>query len=224
MSVTPIPASLAPATSSSTSAAGALSGTANEDEFLKLLVAQLQNQDPLDPQKGSDFIAQLAQFSTLEQTTQTNTVLSQIEAGQASLAQQSVMSLVGRNVTAQTTQVQIGATGGPPPLGVHLDGDAAKIQVTISDANGKTVRTITLGAQPAGNVALGWDGKGDNGVLLPPGTYQVAVSATSAPGAAVSSYAELTGAVSSVEFSGGTTKLHIGTAVVKPGDIVSVGQ
>src|SRR5947207_9140075 len=102
MSVQSIPANLGPADPSPSTAATGLSGGASKDQFLRLLVAQLQNQDPLDPQKGADFIAQLAQFSTLEQSTQTNQVLSQIEAGQASLAQQSVMSLVGRTIAART--------------------------------------------------------------------------------------------------------------------------
>src|SRR4051812_37968689 len=116
-----------------TNAAGATTQTSSKDEFLKLLVAQLQNQNPLDPQKGAEFVAQLAQFASLEQSAQTNSLLTGIQAGQGSQVRSGLTTLLGRTVTAKSDTLEVGAQG-PAPMSANLEAPAGSVKVLVKDS------------------------------------------------------------------------------------------
>jgi len=195
----------------------------SRDDFLRLFVAQLSHQDPLDPQKGADFVAQLAQFSTLEQSADMNAKLGDLLTGQAAAARASMAGMVGRTATARADSLTLTGTAvGPPGLGVHLDGPATSVQVAIKDSSGKVVRTLNLGACPAGQIDTRWDGSDDRGVPLPAGSYRVEVTAKGAAGATVSAYGTLRGLISALELSGGSTKFRVGAATISPGDVITL--
>jgi flagellar basal-body rod modification protein FlgD len=197
----------------------------SKNEFLKLLVAQLQHQDPLSPQDGADFVAQLAQFSSLEQATETNQRLSALADAQAANQRAALTDLVGKTITAAADQVQIDPSSGQmPSLHVHFSGSTSGSDVVIKDAAGNEVRHIHLGAHGAGNAPLAWDGKDDHGADLPAGAYTIEVDATGAGGAQVAAQAQVTGQISSLKFDNGTTTFSIGSLVIQPGAIVSVDQ
>lgn len=177
--------SLAPIASQSSAAsvdpAAALAGQATsgadiEQRFLKLLVTQLNNQDPLNPLQNSELTSQLAQLSTVSGIEKLNTALqslvSQSGAGQALQA----ASLIGRTVLAPGQAL---AGGGPAPYAVSLPGSADAVQVYISDAGGRVVRSYDLGTLPRGVHELAWDGKNDAGQAMAPGRYHLEVVATS---------------------------------------------
>lgn len=140
-------------------------------QFLELMIAQLENQDPLDPAKNEDFIAQLAQFSTVEGIENLNTGVDNMAAAlQSSLTLQSA-SLVGRNVlvSAETgLRTDAGMAGT-----IELGADVAELLVDISDANGALVTQLNLGPQSAGVTRFGWDGNTAEGTPAPTGLYQV---------------------------------------------------
>lgn len=218
MAIDPINSS-SNALSTFTSASGG--SAVNKDEFLKMLVAQLEHQNPLDPQDGAAFVSQLAQFSTLEQSTQTNQTLSAIQSGQDSMSRAGLTSLVGRNVTATADKFAVIDGGGAPPnLTVNLSGAATKSQVIIRDAAGNAVRTLDLGARPAGNAQAVWP----PGTTLPPGNYTVEVSATNAAGAAVTGTSQLTGHVDALDFSSGSPRLRVGQVMLTPANVLSILQ
>lgn len=207
-----------PSTGTTTTAAGGM-----QDQFLKLLVAQLQHQDPLQPQSGAEFVQQLAQLASLEQSTQTNKSLAAIQSAQDAVARTNLTSLVGRTVSARTDSVTLAGQGGAPDLALRLDSAAAKVKVKLTDNTGKVVRTIDAGPRAAGDCTIAWDGKGDQGTALPPGSYKVSIEATAGDGSAINAQAILRGMVTALEFgSSGEPRLRIGTLTVSPGDIVSV--
>lgn len=120
-----------------------------KDAFLQLLVTQLKNQNPLDPQDNSAFVAQLAQFSSLEGITTLNSTVSGLAGNYNSSQALQASSLVGRNVIVQTNTAQLddptkGLTGS-----VTVPSSIAGGTVTITDKDGKTVRTIDLGSRAA---------------------------------------------------------------------------
>ena len=127
------------------------SNALGKDQFVKLLMAQMANQNPLNPQDSSAFVAQLAQFASLEQQQTANSTLESLLMSQTSAAQLNAASLVGRIAEFSTATVDLSA-GSKAPLQCHLDSPAANLTVTIQSADGKTVRTLQLGAQPAGAV------------------------------------------------------------------------
>lgn len=193
------------------------------DEFLRLFVAQLENQNPLDPQDGAEFVAQLAQFSAVEQAAETNRRLSEILAGQMSVSNASLAGFVGKTGTVAGDQFNVSGKGdGFPAIGVELEQPAAKLEVVITDAAGKQVKKIELGPQTPGRVSIPWDGKGDGGAPLPPGNYQVAVTATAADGSAATAHPTLTGLIEAIDFINGAPRLRLGAVSAAPSDILSI--
>src|SRR4051812_30925434 len=148
-----------------------------KDDFLKLLVAQLKNQDPLAPQDNTQFVSQLAQFSSLEAAMGTNTRLDSITSQNQGLANTEVVSLVGKTATVKGSLITAAGSGTAVPIGFTLSGAADSTNVSVQDSTGKVIRTIPLGARNPGLVKLNWDGKDDHGNIMPAGTYAVSVQA-----------------------------------------------
>ena len=140
-------------------------------QFLELMIAQLENQDPLDPAKNEDFIAQLAQFSTVEGIENLNTGVDNMAAAlQSSLTLQSA-SLVGRDVLVSANtglKTDIGMTGT-----IELEADVGELLIDITDSNGVLVNQLNLGPQSAGLTRFGWDGNSAAGEPVPTGLYTV---------------------------------------------------
>lgn len=142
-----------------------------KNQFLDLMIAQMNNQDPLDPAKNEDFIAQLAQFSTVEGIENMNKSMAGMAAAmQSSLAVQA-SSLVGRSVMVPSNQAVLGANG----LGGSVDvaQTSGNVVMEISGVNGELVRNIELGPRSAGSLRFGWDGQTDSGDYAEQGLYRV---------------------------------------------------
>ncbi len=193
-----------------------------KDDFLKLLTAQLANQDPLQPVDNQAFIAQLAQFSSLEQLQGVSSRLDTLLQTMGSSNQMSTASMVGRNVRYDTDGVDLVA-GTPPSLQANLEA-AGAVTAVIQDSSGRTVRTIKTGAHAAGAFDLGWDGRDGNGNALPSGRYTVTLSAAASDGTPVTASAQSQGVVRGVSLAGGTTQLMIGNSLVNMSDIVQITQ
>lgn len=196
-----------------------------KQEFLNLLVAQLQNQDPLNPVDDKEFVAQLAQFSSLEQAMQTNERLGLLQNTSTALNNAQVAGLIGQTVEATGNKLGLTDTR-PLPITYNLGGDVAESTITIRDANGKVVRTMSAGAAQAGTKTAAWDGMDDSGNAMPNGTYTVEVSAKNASGGVVSSSTRVRGVVTSVTFENGGAELIIGATGqhISPADVISVSN
>jgi flagellar basal-body rod modification protein FlgD len=196
---------------------GPLKGT--KDEFLRLFMAQLEHQDPLNPQDGSSMVAQLAQFSTVEQQQQTNQQLSDLAAAQASLSSASMSSLVGRDCKAAAGEFQIDGHGAMPPMSVTASGPTKGAALVISDGNGKEIRRIPI-ADGATSAELAWDGKTASGAIAPPGNYKVSIDA----GTTSSSIsAQWHGRIDAVELTSDGPRLRMGEVLFAPGDVRTIG-
>jgi len=138
----------------------------NQNDFLQMLVAELQNQDPMNPQDSSQFVTQLAQISQVEQTYNINSNLQTLLNSMNNSTALSTVSFIGKDITAQGSQVAL-TSGGTAALGFTLPSAATQVTVQIQDANGNTVRTLTQGATAAGASSITWDGLSDSGQTLP---------------------------------------------------------
>src|SRR5689334_2336173 len=101
--------------------------TPTHEEFLKLFVAELQNQDPLKPRDGSEMVAEMAQFAGLEQTAGINSRLDAIAAQQASSGRSQLLGLVGHKVEASASSITTTGSGTMPPIDINLDRAATKV-------------------------------------------------------------------------------------------------
>ncbi|HJV22722.1 MAG TPA: FlgD immunoglobulin-like domain containing protein [Holophagaceae bacterium] len=192
-----------------------------QDAFLKLLVAQLQNQDPTGQgQDPNQMVQQLTAYSSLEQATKTNTLLGAIQGQNNGLAQFQAASLVGRTVKVQGSGFAL--QDGKASLALKLEGDA-KVTLTVKDANGKVITTLSEGQLNKGIHTVGWDGLDSEGNKVADGTYSVTVTATD-PGSdkAVDFSTAFIMKVDAVSFANGQILLQSGAAAFLLSDVAEV--
>jgi flagellar basal-body rod modification protein FlgD len=194
-----------------------------QEAFLKLLVAQLQNQDPLNPQENHEFVAQLAQFSTLEQSVGINERLDQLALQNQGMQNSQIVGLVGKEATVKGDIVTLSGQGAIVPVSFTLDAAAEEATVVIRDAGGRNVRTIPVSARAAGTVTVMWNGQSDSGNPQPAGPYQVSVTAKDADGKSIVLTQQSKGRIDAVSFDRGFPVIHLDSGVAAPvGDLLSV--
>ena len=154
------------------------SAAAMQNNFMTLLITQLQNQNPMNPMDSSQMTAQLAQISTvsgISQLNQTLTALNTSLSGSQSMA--AATGLIGHNVLVPGNTLQL-TSGTPATAGVSLPQAVSNLTVTIKNSAGTVLNTLDLGAQPAGVVPITWNGLNKSGAQVPSGAYQIVASAT----------------------------------------------
>ncbi len=203
--------------SSATSGADTTQLAGSKDEFLKLFMAQLQHQDPLSPKDGSDMVAQLAQFSQVEQATETNTQLAALANSGSSTANASLSSLVGRNCTASLGDVQIKDPSNIPPINVSSTGTISGASVVVKDADGNEVRRIAI---PANGGAVSWDGRDASGNLVQQGSYSMSVDTGTTTTAITANWNH---AIDGVVLNATGATLKMGGIEVSPSLITTIG-
>jgi len=190
--------------------------TMGKDDFLKMMIAQLQHQDPLNPLDGTEFTAQLAQFSSLEQLSNMNTQLETLGLYQSSLNNTQSISLIGKEITATGNVIKV--DGASADLAYNLS-ETANVTISIYDEKGNLVDTLEPGTQQEGENSVAWD---CSNVAV--GNYTFEVSAKDANGNAISAYTMLTGKVTGVSFEEGFPVLSVNGQDISFGNIISVNE
>ena len=147
-----------------------VTGATSQDTFLTLMLTQLQNQDPMKPLEGGEFLSQLAAFETAAGVDGLQTSVAQLAQSMYTSQALQASSLLGHEVLTDGSTVTLGEEGGVSGY-VQLPQSASPVAVQVKDATGVVVRTIDLGSQPAGRAAFEWDGTDTEGNRLPPGAY-----------------------------------------------------
>lgn len=207
---------------------GASSGTENnadaglgKQDFLELLVAQLGHQDPMQPMENTEFVAQLAQFSSLEQLMGVNSNLGLLQVAQMSMTNSQIAGLIGKEVEAAGGSIQV--TGpGEQDVNFELDGAAESVEIRITTSDGVDVKTITGGAMGAGLNSVTWDGKDRFGNPVKAGSYNVKVIARDAEGNDVTASTKIKGVVTGISYQGGIPLLEVGDTKIQVGEVVAV--
>lgn len=195
----------------------------DKEAFLKLLVAQLKNQDPLNPADSTEFVAQLAQFSSLEQLTNVNENLEYLQLYQASINNAQAVGFIGKNIEANGNATQI-KDGVADEIHFKLEQDAKSVFINIYDSAGGLVKTIKNGGLNAGDQVVKWNGTGDQGNILPDGSYTFNVLATDADDNPVNVTTYTTCRVTGVTFKGDTTYLIAGGREIAVGDVTRITE
>ncbi len=166
------------AASQSTVAASSASVNSDaQDRFLKLLVTQLKNQDPLNPMDNAQITSQMAQISTVSGIDQLNATMQSMATSFNSAQSLQATSMIGHNVLAPGNGILL--QGSSAVGGVELDAAADAVTVSILDASGQLLHKVDLGAQDAGLLSFQWDGATDSGTNAASGNYRFAIEATS---------------------------------------------
>ena len=163
-------------TSAATTTTTSNSSSLNQNDFLKLMTAQMQNQDPFNPVDNTQMVAQMAQFSSLAGISEMNTTMKAISDKLGATSASDAMGYVGKTVlTAGDTAY--GRTSGGLAGGIELGAAASNVNVTITDANGGVLKTMSLGSADKGTVNYDWDGKTATGEDAGTGPFKVIVNA-----------------------------------------------
>ena len=186
------------------------STTMGKNDFMNLLIAQMKNQDPMSPMDGTQFAAQLAQFSSLEQLQNLNdSMTTSINANYAltqSINNTLSATLIGKDVKISGGDLQNNGQGSVE-LGYNLPGSASSVTLNVTDANGNIVKTFNNLPTTSGDNKLSWDFTDNNGNKLPNGKYTFSVTAKGSDGSDMTANLFKVGTVDGVKFNstGGTT-------------------
>ena len=198
----------------STSGASGSSGTgtdsvaADTDKFMTLLVAQLQNQDPLNPMDNAQMTSQIAQINTVGGIEKLNTTVTSLLTAFNGMQAQSAQQLPGRSVLVAGNQLSL--ANGAATGGVQLAGDADTVNVDVLDAAGQVLKTVALGKSGAGVRSFTWDGTDAGGNTVADGSWRMRVTAT-ANGQPVTATTLNAARVQSVSTQNGSTQLDLGS-------------
>lgn len=208
-------------TAASTASAKSNSDTSAQgiqDRFLKLLVTQLQTQDPMNPMDNSQITSQMAQISQVSGMQTLNAGVQTLVQSQT--ANQSLMaaSMIGKQALVPGSTLEL-SSGSEVQGAVSLSGAATDYTVSIKDANGNVVDTLTTKNPNPGINAFSWDGRDNNGKQLPSGKYSFSAQATSASSTAVTATPYANQAVTAVGWGSGAPQL-----VMKDGSSVALTE
>jgi flagellar basal-body rod modification protein FlgD len=207
------------ATGSTTAPTKKENDVVNQAEFMKLLIAQLSNQDPLNPLDSANFSAQLAQFSSLEQLTQINQKLGE-QAGDT-IGRFDAVGFIGREVTG-------------PSLGIAIaDGESTEIDYTLDRAGTVTAKVVDESGRQVANLVLGSQGAGahrfdlsevPNAPDLQDGVYAVVLSQANEGGIATTIDTYVTGRVTGVDLTSSTPVLLLGERRLVLADVTEIKE
>lgn len=157
-------------------AAGDARDKLGQKDFLKLMVAQLKNQDPMKPMENGDFLGQMAQFSSVTGLQELQASFNQLAGVMQSNQALQASALVGRSVLVPGNAAVL--SPGRMVLGaVDLPASTADVMLTVTDQNGQIIRAMNMGQQVSGLAGFQWDGKSDAGDMAPAGRYKIAANA-----------------------------------------------
>lgn len=196
-----------------------------KDDFLKLLITQINYQDPLNPIRSTEFASQLAQFSSLEQLYNINLNLSRnIDASYAtnrSITNALIANLIGKKVTVYGDSFKL-EFGKGLEFGYELKGNVKSIEIKILDSSGNVVRTFKLGERKSGRYDFKWDGRDEFGNYLPAGNYKVKIEAVDENVKPVAVNTYISGIVEGVRYKADGAVILIGGVEFNIADVIEI--
>jgi flagellar basal-body rod modification protein FlgD len=195
-----------------------------KDEFLKLFIAQIQYQDPLNPLDSAEFTAQLAQFSSVEQLYGMNSKLGNIEETMNNQSEQrDNLGYIGKTVKADDNTMHV--DNGTVQSGSYTLDGSGYVTIDVYDSDGIIVRTFYKGWEDKGEHDVSWDGRDDAGAIAGDGSYTFEVTARDEDGFYVPSNTYFSGEVTGITYQDGQPYLMIGNRIINDNNnIIEVTQ
>lgn len=199
--------------------------TLGKDDFMKLMLSQLKYQDPLNPMEGTEFSAQLAQFSSLEQLTNMNDQLENSINANFQLAQSvnntMAATLIGKEVRLGGDNLTYNGQE-DVKIGYNLPSDSKSVKISIYDGYGNIVKTIETSGENSGDHSLSWDFTNNDGKKVLEGDYTYKIEAKSLGGEDLSVNAYKFGTIDAVKFTEQGTKVVINKVEYQLSDISEI--
>ncbi|HZX49019.1 MAG TPA: flagellar hook capping FlgD N-terminal domain-containing protein [Nitrospirota bacterium] len=198
--------------------------TLGQEDFIRLLVTQLQYQDPLKPMEHTEFVTQLSQFSSLDHLSGINSGIKILTDTQRDMNSAQAINLIGKNVKASGSTINMDDKGGATGIGYQLNNDATEVVISIFNKDGKPVTSIKAGPQSAGFHTALWDGKDYSGNIMPAGEYNFSLSAKDVKGDQIKILSNVMGIADSVLFEGDVPYLTINGLKIPVSDIEEIKE
>jgi flagellar basal-body rod modification protein FlgD len=193
----------------------------DKDAFFKLMLAQLKNQDPMNPLKNHEMAAQLAQFSSLEQMSNMNSTLSRIEGKNSQPENFQALNLIGKTVAGDASRVVRTQFDKEHDFNFNLPQDASDVLVKLFDAKGNLIRDYKLTNMKSGANKVSWNGNNEAGIKQPPGEYIFQIEAKN-NGAKIPVNTQFRGEVTGMSFSAEGPVLQVGSQTIKMKDVSQI--
>lgn len=191
-----------------------------KDDFLKLLVTQLRYQDPINPMENTEFIAQLAQFSSLEQMQNIGSGIDELKILMSSVNSSMATQIIGKEVKFLGDNITY---SGQDELNLNYElAGNAKVTLEVYDENNELVASLVAGEKTSGHQVYQWDGKGNDGEKVPEGEYNFKVTAVDTDGETVQSVTYSVERVKGLKFDSGNAILNLGDQDVYLSDIYEI--
>ena len=194
---------------------------ADLNQFLTLLVSQLQNQDPLEPLDANQFTSQLVQFASVEQQIYQNANLEKLLAAQQDAQVASTVGYIGKQVEASGNSLPL--QKGEAFASYTLPQTASRVSITIEDASGKAVAALPADLT-AGRHELHWDGRAADGRKLPDGAYTFKLDAKDRKGDPITAMLTYSGSVTGIAGGQAEPRLSLGDKLVSMQDVISITE
>jgi len=191
-----------------------------KDQFLMLLVTQMQNQDPLNPMNSTEYTAQLAQFSSLEQLYNIDETLEFIKSGQTRDSSYQALDFIGKEISAQGEELSFNSK--ETAIGSFSIQETADCSAWIQDSDGNNIREISLGPMQPGTHNFDWDGYDDAGKMQEDGIYGFEVIAKDKDGQVLPVETMITGKVNKVNLEGNSPVLYVGEIPLSISQIMEI--
>lgn len=192
------------------------------DQFLTLLIAQLQHQDPFNPMESSEFSAQLAQFSSLEQLFDINDNLEILQdAKTEGQGLEDFLDYIGKEVKSTDNNV-VAVNNGETYGGVYTLEKMGDVVISMFDMEGSEIRMICRDDQAPGTYGINFDGKDNNGYPVPDGYYYFTVHTLDGNGSKVEVSTDLSGVVTAITYKGVIPYLIVGDHLISAGNVIEI--
>jgi flagellar basal-body rod modification protein FlgD len=191
----------------------------DKEAFMKLMLAQMKNQDPTSPLKSHEMAAQLAQFTSLEQLQNMNTTLTEIHKGQKPSETFQTLNFIGKSVSGDSAKLLRLKGDKQHDFNFALPEDAKDIQIKIRNENGDVVRKIELHDMKKGGNRWVWNGNTENGTSAPVGEYSMLIEAKDKGGKKLAVKTDFDGVITGVSYSPEGPVLLVGNQTVKLKDV-----
>ncbi|MFA5234869.1 MAG: FlgD immunoglobulin-like domain containing protein [Sulfurimonas sp.] len=192
----------------------------DKDDFMTLLLVELQNQDPTEPMDSEKILTQTSQLATLEATENTNKALEDLAVSLGSSQQYSIISAIGKTADTGSNAIVL-EEGSETTFEIYFPDDIEQGSVEILDVNGNVLKTLDVGTNPKGVYQFTWDGTDSSGNTVDSGIYYATASYTNPNGDALTTRV---GAypIESVKFEGSETYFKVGSSYVSLSDVVEI--
>ena len=194
----------------------------DKDAFMKLMLAQMKNQDPTNPMKNHELAAQLAQFSSVEQMTNMNTTLTEMKAAQKPAESFMALNFIGKAVAGDSAKLVRAKGDSNHDFGFNLPDNAKDVEIKVQNENGEIIRKVSLKDLKKGENKWVWNGQDDNGRAAPAGEYNFFATATNPGGKKLSVKTDFEGTITGVNYTNEGPVLLVGSQSVKLKDVKKI--